>query len=71
MSKYIVKLKPGISEFDMLEAFRGILKIICVGDLSYEELGALGVEDVLVDRNDPAGIVYKIVVAAWEGEGGM
>ena len=53
------------------QQFKTWLKHVCVSDLSYDQLEALGIEDVLVDKSDPAGIVYKIVVAAWEGEGGM
>lgn len=51
--------------------FKKVLKQICVGNLSYGQLEELGIEDVLIDKADPAGIVYKIVVASWEGEGGL
>lgn len=51
--------------------FKKVLKQICVGGLSFGQLEQLGIEDVLVDKSDPAGIVYKIVVASWEGEGGL
>jgi hypothetical protein len=51
--------------------FKEALKKVCVGGLSYGQLEQLGIEDVLVDKTDPAGIVYKIVVSSWEGEGGL
>jgi heme oxygenase len=51
------------------DEFKKVIKQVCTGDLSYEQLEQLGIEDVLVDKDDPAGIVYKIVVASWEGEG--
>jgi hypothetical protein len=51
--------------------FKDVLKQVCTGNLSYGQLEDLGIEDVLVDKEDPAGIVYKIVVASWEGEGGL
>lgn len=53
------------------QQFKAWIKHVCVGGLSYGELEELGVEDVLVDKDDPAGIVYKIVVSSWEGEGGL
>lgn len=51
--------------------FKETIKKICTGNLSYDQLEQLGIEDILVDKTDPAGIVYKIVVASWEGEGGL
>ena len=56
---------------DVTDIFKEMIKQICIGDLSYDELEALGIEDILRDDNDPAGIVYKIVVSSWEGEGGL
>lgn len=62
--------------FDLLQPhgrdeFKKVLKQVCTSNLSYEQLEHLGIEDILIDRTDPAGIVYKIVVASWEGEGGL
>lgn len=51
--------------------FKATLKKICTSELSFGQLEELGIEDIEVDKSDPAGIVYKIVVASWEGEGGM
>lgn len=51
--------------------FKKAIKQICTGGLSYGDLEQFGIEDVLVDKDDPAGIVYKIVVSSWEGEGGL
>jgi hypothetical protein len=70
-TKFIVKLKPGVQEFDMIPVIRELLKQICVGEMSYADLDELGIEDVVTDKSDPAGIVYHIVIASWEGEGGL
>lgn len=51
--------------------FKEVLKKVCVGNLSYGQLEQLGIEDVTVDKSDPAGIVYHIIVSSWEGEGNM
>lgn len=51
--------------------FRKALKQVCVGKLSYEQLETLGIEDITLDKNDPAGIVYQIIVSSWEGEDGL
>jgi hypothetical protein len=51
--------------------FKEAIHKICTGNLSYDRLEALGIEDVMVDKNDPAGIVYQIIVSSWEGEGGL
>ena len=53
------------------QQFKEWIKHICIGGLDYGQLEELGIEDVLVDKTDPAGIVYKIVVSSWEGEGGL
>jgi uroporphyrinogen-III synthase len=53
------------------KAFKKALKRVCVGSLSYEQLEELGIEDVTLDKTDPAGIVYHIIVSSWEGEDGL
>lgn len=51
--------------------FKEAIHKVCTSDMSYDQLEALGIEDITIDKNDPAGIVYQIIVSSWEGEGGL
>jgi hypothetical protein len=53
------------------KAFKKALKKVCTGNLSYGQLEELGIEDITLDKTDPAGIVYHIIVSSWEGEDGL
>ena len=71
MNDLTIKIKhSGTTSIDV-DTFKQLIKEICTESPSYDVLEALGIEDILTDDTDPAGIVYKIVVSSWEGEGGL